>query len=85
LTQTVTVTANVVGPGSITLNGRACAGRCTFGLSRGEAVAVRARPGAKGPVFRGWSGACRGTAGSCQFTAIKDAANNPPVITARFG
>jgi hypothetical protein len=85
LTQTVTVTASIVGSGSITVNGHACAGRCTFGLRRGDAVAVRARPSGKGAVFRGWSGACLGSAGSCQFAAIKDAAGNPPVITARFG
>jgi hypothetical protein len=85
LTQTVTVTANVVGSGSITLNGHACAGRCSFRLSRGQPVAVRARYNAKGAAFRGWSGACLGSAGSCQFAAIKDAASNPPVITARFG
>ena len=85
LTQSVTVTANVVGSGSITVNGQACAGKCTFGLSRGDPVAVRARPNGKGPRFRGWSGACLGSAASCQFAAIKDAASNPPVITARFG
>jgi hypothetical protein len=85
LTQGVTVTANVVGSGSITVNGHACAGRCSFGLRRGEPVAVRARYNARGPAFRGWSGACLGSAASCQFAAIKDADSNSPVITARFG
>ena len=85
LTQSVTVTANVVGSGSMTVNGHACAGTCSFRLSRGDPVAVRARASARGPAFRGWSGACLGSASSCQFAAIKDAASNPPVITARFG
>jgi hypothetical protein len=84
LTQSVTVTANVFGAGSITVNGHVCADKCTFRLSRGDPVAVRARLNVKGPVFQGWSGACLGSAGSCQFAAIKDAASKPPVITARF-
>jgi hypothetical protein len=82
IVRDVKTKVTVIGPGSVTVNGKRCSGTCMFVYHRGAIVALTVEPAA---LFRGWSGqSCRGVGAVCQFLAFKDANNNPPSVTARF-
>ncbi|MGL4650480.1 MAG: InlB B-repeat-containing protein, partial [Caldilineaceae bacterium] len=74
------LTAAVVGEGAIAEVTPDASSGCVAGatFAAGEQVTVRAQP-AVGFVFAGWTGACTGSAVSCQF-----AVDGPSAVTASF-
>src|SRR5947208_12180665 len=65
----LTVTTTGTGSGTVTSNpsGIACPGTCTFDFPTSSQVTLTAAA-ANGSSFAGWSGACTGTATSCNVT-----------------
>jgi hypothetical protein len=57
----------VAGTGSVTATGIACPGDCAESYAFGAVVTLTAAPAA-GSALTGWSGACTGTALTCQVT-----------------
>jgi hypothetical protein len=67
----LTVTVNGTGTVDSTSSGMTCGSSCTFALSLGSTITLRATP-STGTSFAGWSGAgCQGT-GDCTITLSKD-------------
>jgi List-Bact-rpt repeat protein len=67
----LTVTVNGNGTVDSTSGGMTCGSSCTFALSLGSTITVRATP-STGSAFTGWSGAgCSGT-GNCTITLSTD-------------
>jgi len=67
----LTVTVNGTGAVDSTSSGMTCGSSCTFALSLGSTITLRATP-STGSSFAGWSGAgCQGT-GDCTITLSTD-------------
>jgi len=68
------------GSGTVTSSpaGISCRPTCTASLATGTSVKLTALA-AKGSYFAGWSGACKGTSHTCQFTV-----NSNLAVTATF-
>ncbi|HYF65213.1 MAG TPA: LamG-like jellyroll fold domain-containing protein, partial [Herpetosiphonaceae bacterium] len=69
VTRTLTVATAGTGAGSVTSApaGIECGQACSVALNHGTVITLTAAPGA-GSTFAGWSGACAGTAATCQLT-----------------
>jgi uncharacterized repeat protein (TIGR02543 family) len=68
-THTLSVTVNGTGSGTVTSSpaGINCPGDCSQSYDDGQVVTLTAAPGG-GSTFAGWSGACTGTATTCNVT-----------------
>jgi hypothetical protein len=81
VTRAVTPVIRVAGRGSVLVNRLGCPGNgCRPRVLRNARVTVSVRSGS----LRAWSGACRGRAVPCVFTATRDAFGRPPSVTASF-
>ena len=70
-TLTVTAIGNATGEVLSTPAGISCGATCSSGFAVGSTVKLVAVPSA-GAVFAGWSGACSGTAPTCDVTISSD-------------
>jgi Divergent InlB B-repeat domain len=64
---TLTVTKSGAGTGSVSSIGIACGNTCSASIPSGTPVTLTAAPNT-GSTFAGWSGACSGTATTCNVT-----------------